>query len=67
MALGSPNDGISVMVNNNSDVLMSLFIAGFIDSNVHEIIKTSGSFRFNLVESPMHTTADSFPVDTHVF
>ena len=66
MPLGSPNYRICIMVDNDRNVFMPLLVAGFVNADVHEVIKSSGAFRFDVVQSSVNATPDRLPVDTHV-
>lgn len=61
-----PDHGVGIVVDNDCDVLVSFLVAGFIDVDVHEPVKTSGSFRFKVIKGSGDTLSDRFPVNAHV-
>ena len=42
VARGRPNNSIRIMIHSNGDVLVSLFVAGFIDANPHKAGQAAG-------------------------
>ena len=67
VSLGRPNDCVRIVVDNDSDVLMAFPVTGLVDTDVDKVVKASGTLRLDLVQRPVDTAADSFPVDPHVF
>ena len=55
-----------IMVNDDCNVLMPLFVAGLINADVYEIIKHSGALGFDVIEGSVNTSLNCFPVDAHV-
>ena len=66
MSLGCPDDRIGIVVYNDGDVFVALPVAGLINTDVDQVIKTSGTLRLDHVQCPVDTAADRFPVDPHV-
>ena len=66
MALCSPNNSVGVMVNNDSDVFVALFVAGFINADIYQAIKASSAVWLDIISSSVNTVANCFPVDAHV-
>ena len=67
MSLGRPHDRICIMIDYNRNVLVSLLIAGLINTYIHKVVKPAGSLRFNIIQGTMNASADGLPVDSHVF
>ena len=64
--LRCPDNGIGIVVDDDSDILVSFLIAGLVDADIHKVIEPSGTLRFDLVERPADTAPDSLSVDAHV-
>ena len=55
------------MIDYNGDVLVALPAAGFINTDVDKVLKAPGTLRFDLIQCPVDTSADSLPINPHVF
>jgi hypothetical protein len=64
--LGCPDDRVRIVVDDDSDVLVPLLVAGLIDAYVYEIIKPAGALRFYVIQRPVHTPSDGLPVNPHI-
>lgn len=67
MSLGRPDDGIGIVIDDNGDVLVAFPVAGLVYTDVDKVIKAPGTLRFDLVQCPVDTSADSLPINPHVF
>ena len=47
------------MIDYNGDVLVALPAAGFINTDVDKVLKAPGTLRFDLIQCPVDTSADS--------
>ena len=65
--LGCPDNGIGIVIDDNGDVLVAFPVAGLINTDVDKVIKAPGTLRFDLIQCPVDTSADSLPINPHVF
>ena len=65
--LCSPDNGIGLVVYNNCDVAVPFTVAGFIDPDFHSSVKTDVDIRFEIFVDSCDTSADSTPVNPHIF
>ena len=63
MPLCSPHDGIGIMVDNDSDVLMALLVTGFIDTDTAKPVKPYSSVWLQPVVCSLNTVPNRTPVD----
>ena len=47
MPLGGPDDCVGIVVDNDSDVLVTLPVTGLVDTDVDKVIKASGTLRLD--------------------
>ena len=55
------------MVHYDCDIAMSLTVAGFVDSDLYNSVKTDVDIGFEIFMDARDTSADSTPVDPHIF
>lgn len=46
----SPHDGVGIMIDDNSDVLVTLAVAGLINPDVDKTFEPAGTFRLDVTE-----------------
>ena len=63
---GNPHHSVRVMIDDDSDVLMPLFVACLIYSDVDKIVQSMRDFRFDHIFCTADTSAHSFPIDTEI-
>ena len=66
MPLRSPDDCVCIVVDDDRNVLVSLLVACLVNADVHEVIKPSGAFGFDVIQCSVDAASDCFPVDAHV-
>lgn len=66
MSFTDPYHSIGIMVDYDGDIFVAFLIAGLIDADLFESIKTSGSFRLKVFKGPGDAVPDRLPIDAHV-
>lgn len=66
MAVGSPYDGIRIMVHNHCDVLVAFTVAGLIYAYMDKPIKPFGKIWFYIIKASAYAVTDCLPVNPHV-
>ena len=67
MPLGSPNYRICIVVDNDCNVFLPLPVTGLVNTNVYKVVQTFGTLRFDDVQGAVNASADSFPINSHIF
>ena len=62
-----PDNRIGLVVYNDCDIAVPLTVAGLVDSNLYNSVKTDVDIGFEIFMDARDTSADSTPVDPHIF
>ena len=67
VVLCNPNNCVGFVIYNDCDVAVSFSVAGFINSNLLNSVKTNVYIRFKSFMDTCNIPADSTPVNPHIF
>ena len=67
MSVTDPDNRIGIMIYNRGNVLVTLGVAGFIDTDSLKNVKSEILVRFQVIHDTCNTTAYSSPGNTHIF
>ena len=65
MAISHPDNGIGIVVYDDSDVLMSLSVAGLINTDAEKVVQPPGALRLKVMQASGDAASYRLPVDAH--